>query len=360
MGVKYKTGDITTFVGDLIVNSVGVTSTKYGGICESIVKASHSSELKKIIDDVNNVYFVGDFFITEGYALPSKNILHLVTPYCKNDKDYILFKECIRRILNECHLRRFFNIAIPLIGIGANEYDKNVVNNVIYDMCDAYCDYYNKMNITIYLAPENITLANRARIRRESYDSEQLHDPETLKKFGKSSKSFSNTFENKKKDDNYTKKYFGFEKYRRGRERMDVDTKDVRNVGDYVDTYIDSLVEYSSSKTDWQKRINLYFGYGTTAENKNYSVLGSNTYGQLKNRTDLDKNDFYKIIFALKMPKEDADDFLKFFGHAFAHKGINIRDDVVSNLLLNKRYGIVDIELEFNKIKLKSLFKKQK
>ena len=41
--------DITKFKGDVIINSVGVTSTIYGGICGSIVKASSSNELKKML-----------------------------------------------------------------------------------------------------------------------------------------------------------------------------------------------------------------------------------------------------------------------------------------------------------------------
>ena len=94
--------DITLCKVDAIVNSVGTETTVLGGICRSILLKANSSELHKIIEDANNVYYVGEFFVTKGYNLPAKQIIHLISPNFKNDKDYSVLKDCLRRILNEC------------------------------------------------------------------------------------------------------------------------------------------------------------------------------------------------------------------------------------------------------------------
>ena len=121
---KEEVGDITKYKGDVIINSLGVTTTTYGGICGAILRATKSPELKQIIDKVNDVYSVGEYFVTEGYGL-ADNILHLITPNHDDDKDCRLYKECIRRVLNECKYRKWRKVGIPLIGAGANKYKKD-------------------------------------------------------------------------------------------------------------------------------------------------------------------------------------------------------------------------------------------
>ena len=159
-----KVGDITSFDGDVIINTIGVETGIYGGVCAAVVKNAKSEELKDIIKSAQEAYTVGSFFVTEGYKLQAKHILHLLPPHKKFDRDDEQIKECIRTILNECQFRGWYKVAIPLIATGANLYDKSIIDKLLIDMCTKYCEYYPKMNIIIYYGEEKTKSDNDKRL----------------------------------------------------------------------------------------------------------------------------------------------------------------------------------------------------
>lgn len=348
--------DITKYKGDVIIDSVGVTSTKYGGICGSIVKASSSNELKEIIDGVNDLYSVGEYFITGGYALPADNILHLVTPYSKDDPDYVQFKECIRRILNECKFRHWKKIGIPSIGTGANEYNKDVSRKIIEEMCTAYCNCVDsEMDITLVLPDEAISQGNDERIAKESFSYRERHDPETRKKFEKGSKAFGNTINTNKNHGPYNKKYFGYDSFSLGEDEITFDLGSIKTIGDYVEKYIDEKIDrdlFSPSKTKLRTKINLYLAAGKKGK-KDYVSAGSDAFGQIKNKSTADKKQLFKIVLALRMTMSEATAFLNHFGYCFADSGVNELDDAIKQLISVRQYGIVEASL-----RIPYLFKK--
>ena len=352
--IEYN-GDITKYKGDVIINSVGVTSTIYGGICGSIVKASSSGELKKIIDGVDDLYSVGEYFITDGYALPVKNILHLITPNFDNDPDYVQFKECIRRILNECNLRDLKKIGIPSIGTGANKYDKSVSRKIIEEMCTAYCSIYPEMDITLVLPDQEISSENDERIQNESYNAREYHDPKTKKKFEKGSKAFGDTININKNNAPYDQEYFAFDNFKNGEGEISFVSEGIKTIGDYVEKYIDVKVGkdfLSPDEKKLKKKINLYLAAGKKG-NKDYVHAGSDAFGEIRYKSTADKKQFFKIILALRMTKLEATMFLNHFGYCFACDGINELDDAIKGLIKDRQYGIVEASL-----KIPYLFKK--
>ncbi len=354
-------GDVTKTPCDVVINSVGVSTKIYGGICKAVLAASNSPELKQIIDRANDVYYVGESFITDGYGLPCDKILHVITPNFENDKDYSLFKECIRRLLNECKLNGLYNIAIPAIGAGANGYNGEKVEDIIREMCEAYVYYYPEMSITFVLADKKTSDNNHERIVRESFSPRSPHDPETLKKFKKGSKLMNVTTPNASE---YSLKYFNYDGYTADRE-LDVDTDGIGDIDDYVERYIDARIELDQLYDDEDshevnhKRINIYFGYGKKG-NDTYNHSGADAYNNIRYNKYADKKHFFKLIFALRMNMKEAKDFLNFFGHSFANPSINPVDAAVIYLIEHHRYGIVEIESEFKKRKIlkQSIFKK--
>ena len=359
MAFRIITGDITKYNGDVIINSVGVTSTIYDGICGSIVKASESDELKKIIDGVNDVYSVGEYFITQGYKLPVSNIFHLITPNYDDDPYYKQFKECIRRILNECKYRHWRKIGFPSIGTGANKYDKVESRKIIKEMCESYCEIYTGMDITLVLPEGSISFDNDARIARESYSGREYHDPETMAKFKKGSKLFGATFE-EHTSGAYSKKYFAYDNFSKGRDDITFKLTGIKTIGQYVDAYVEEKWERDSlspSTTKIKQKINLYFAYGKKGKD-DYIHAGSDAYGEIKNKSTADKKQLFKIILALRMTYTEATTFLVHFGYGFAAPGVSEIDDAVRYLISQRQYGIVEVELEFKKRKLQSIFKK--
>ena len=162
-------GDITTIKATVIINSVGVGegAKKYGGICSSVVQASHSLELENKIKKAKHVYSIGEYFITDGYDLPCDHIIHLITPFYEEDQDLAIYKDCIRRMLNECVVRRFKKIAIPLIGIGANKYNHEDVKETIYQLADGFVNSFTGYEVIIVEATDEMSQKNNERLDRE-------------------------------------------------------------------------------------------------------------------------------------------------------------------------------------------------
>ena len=98
---SYFVGDISNFPCDVIINSLGVDTTDYGGICKSIIKASNNKEeLENIFKRANDIYDVGEYFFTESFGLPVKSICHLITPHHdSDDKNLNVFIYSVRNVL---------------------------------------------------------------------------------------------------------------------------------------------------------------------------------------------------------------------------------------------------------------------
>ena len=107
MGFKIIRGDITKIECDAIVNSVGLETPDYGRICNDVIENSKSAELRDFIDDLDGDASVGDIFVTKGYALPAKNIIHLICPHFKSDPDLTVFQSVVRKVLLTCKEKGF-------------------------------------------------------------------------------------------------------------------------------------------------------------------------------------------------------------------------------------------------------------
>lgn len=365
MGFKVHRGEkIENYVGDVIINSVGVTSTIYGGVCGSIINATNSKELKDIINSVNDVYTTGEYFFTDSYGLNVQKILHLITPNHKNDKNCKQYKECVRRILNECQAKHLYKVGLPLIGAGANKYD-DVAEEILTEMCRAYCNHYKKMEIALVILDEEASEKNKERIRREAYNlrSGDIHDPKTMKKFEAGSKEFGYTMI-KTMPDKYTKEYFDYENYAKGRKDIEIDAKNIKTIGEYVNAYMTQCDEkdilFPGSRKAKHRKINIYFAFGKKGKDS-YVHNGSDAYGEIKKKYNVDKRLLFKLVFALRMTFYEAEAFLRHFGYCFAHSGVNEVDDAVKYLLSNNQYGIVEVNLYFKKRKITPvLFTKNK
>ena len=156
MGFRIISADITELPADVVVNSLGVCTTAYGSICRSIISKANSPELEQIIEDKNGKIKVGDMFFTDGYGLPAKKILHVVTPFKENDPDLIAIETLFRDILIECFNKGFESIAIPIIGTGSNGYTTVEIQKMLFEMCGNFSDIsiFENFDISIIKKPE--------------------------------------------------------------------------------------------------------------------------------------------------------------------------------------------------------------
>lgn len=84
MKVNVVQGDITTFVGDAIVNAANPALLGGGGVDGAIHRAAGPElrqECERIPEHSPDVRcFVGDVVTTKGYNLPAKHVIHTVGP----------------------------------------------------------------------------------------------------------------------------------------------------------------------------------------------------------------------------------------------------------------------------------------
>ena len=362
MGFYKIDGDITKIQCHVLINSVGIITTIYGGICGSIINATHSKELEEKLKKANDAYSTGDFFLTHGYGLETKYILHLITPNYADDLDYQQYMECLRRVLNECNRLGLRIVLIPYLGTGANGYDSNKVEEIIEKMFTAYTNIYPHMNIYLvkYESKDRVYSREISREIIRQGEVNGYHDPITTKKYKKAALSFSFTFQKNKKYV-FDEKYFDLENYLFDK---NVDMPELEEkpatISKYIEYYIKNrrkIDKHYPPEKQIKERVNKYLGYGRKGKDT-YSHSGSDAFSHISNKYETDKKTFFKIIFALKMNSHDAQSMLLYFGASFSHNGINLMDDKIRQLLDRHIYGILEIEEIFKMNNINSLFKK--
>ena len=75
-------------------------------------------------------------------------------------------------------------------------------------------------------------------------------------------------------------------------------------------------------------------------------------YYKKTSTSEPDKISLFKIVLALKLPYEAANELLNHFGYCFAKNPYNKLDKIVGELISKKQYGLIEIEQRFKKDKV--------
>ena len=349
-GMPYQiiTGDITKYDGDIIINSLGVSTNIYGGICGSIVKAAtkNKDELVSILSDVNDVYTIGDVFITGSYGLPCKKIMHVVMPFASNDNPYCdQYKKMLDIIFIRCIKKKLYKIGIPMIGCGANGYKRENVCAYIETKASFYKKVCPELDVSIVIAPKDIAKMNRGRLE-DIRGGEHYHDEHTLDKFKKGSKQFDAG---------------GYINSLRNKVTISESKQNkINSVSDYVKEYASASEQYCGKENVLRNRINRYFGYGNVTK-QDVITKGASRFAEYsKEGASPTKNFLLKTAFAIGMSLEEVTCFLNFFGYSFAHFGVKKEDDIIRDLFSEEEYDIIEINKRLESNNIKPLFSKGK
>ena len=337
--------DITKFHADIIVNSVGVGAgvKEYGGICGAILKAVKTKKLKETIDKAKDVYVIGEFFFTKGYELTANNIVHLITPYFVEDQDFVIYKDCIRRILRECVKKGFKTIGVPLIGTGANGYDENAAFEVLAEIITAFNKAYEGEAIaTIVIAPNDISFKNKLRIDREMPSNGRRTNIE--KDIIKGSNKYLKEYKPKQVQE-YDKSYFEYDEDNEERKSILPSSfkHEPENPMEYADEYVWRRYMYQGQLEKAAKeRVRAFVGYGAD----NPKTAGSKSLSQYTINTELER--YFVIIFGLKMNMEEAEAFLHYFSKSFPAPKIYPAVTIIKELINNKIHDLYEIKAKIN------------
>lgn len=158
MPFKIVRNDITKMETEAIVNTAN-SETAVGRGCDSAVyKAAGYDELLAYRRDNIGKTREGDVFITPGFNLKAKYIIHAVSPLYidgENGEEEIL-RTCYRKSLKLARDNKIKSIAFPLISTGAFGYPKEEGLRIAADEFNAFL-LQNEMDIYLVVFDANST-----------------------------------------------------------------------------------------------------------------------------------------------------------------------------------------------------------
>lgn len=157
-------GDITTLKVDAIVNAANSQGLGCFIPCHKCIDNSiHSAsgvqlrlECNKIMQEIGTLQ-TGKAFITSGYNLPAKYVIHTVGPIIYENvtkKEVRELKECYINSLELAKENNIKTIAFPCISTGEFRFPKELVSKIAIDAIKEYLDtnecYFEKIIFNVF------------------------------------------------------------------------------------------------------------------------------------------------------------------------------------------------------------------
>ena len=139
MPFKIVRNDITKMQVDAIVNTANEEPIYSSGVDTAVYKAAGEKELLAARAEIGFLE-EGEVAITPGFKLPSKYIIHAVSPYYLNglQGEEEKLRSCYRKSLEIAYENQCKSIAFPLISTGSFRYPKDEGMRVAIDEIHAF------------------------------------------------------------------------------------------------------------------------------------------------------------------------------------------------------------------------------
>jgi O-acetyl-ADP-ribose deacetylase (regulator of RNase III) len=150
MPFKIVRNDITKMNTEAIVNTANDLVSVGTGCDHAVYTAAGYDELLKYREDNIGIVPEGDAFITPGFALQAKYIIHAVSPFYNggNKGEEEKLRSCYRKSLQLAKKNNIKSISFPLISTGGFGYPKEEGMRIAIDEINAFLMRHNML---IYL-----------------------------------------------------------------------------------------------------------------------------------------------------------------------------------------------------------------
>ncbi|MBQ6386903.1 MAG: macro domain-containing protein [Lachnospiraceae bacterium] len=162
MPFKIVRNDITQMQTEAIVNTANDRPTVGTGCDYAVYKAAGYEELLSYREEKIGFVKEGDVFITPGFKLPSKYIIHAVSPlYIDGEHgEEDLLRSCYRKTLALAEKYGIHSIAFPLISTGGFGYPKEEGMRIAVDEIHAFL-LRSEMQVYLVVFDEKATRMGR-------------------------------------------------------------------------------------------------------------------------------------------------------------------------------------------------------
>lgn len=157
MALRIVRNDITKMDTEAIVNTAGETPEVGDGCDVAVYMAAGYDELHALRKEIGNVP-QGDVFITPGFKLAAKYIIHAVSPLYVdgNSGEEEKLRSCYKKSLKLAKEKGVKSIAFPLIATGAYGYPKEEGMRIAVDEINDFL-LKNDMDITLVVFDKKAT-----------------------------------------------------------------------------------------------------------------------------------------------------------------------------------------------------------
>ena len=157
MALKIVRNDITKMDTEAIVNTAGETPEVGDGCDVAVYMAAGYDELHALRKEIGNVP-QGDVFITPGFKLSAKYIIHAVSPLYVDGQsgEEEKLRSCYRKSLQLAREKGVKTIAFPLIATGAYGYPKEECMRIAVDEINDFL-LKDEMDITLVVFDKRAT-----------------------------------------------------------------------------------------------------------------------------------------------------------------------------------------------------------
>ncbi len=158
MALRIVRNDITLMKTDAIVNTANPEVLVGAGCDSAIYKAAGYDKLLNYRKENIGVANEGDAFITPGFDLPAKYIIHVVSPKYKGGEEgeEAKLRACYVKALNLALQKGIKSIAFPLISTGSFGYPKEEGLRIAADEINAFLQD-NKMDVCLVVFDDKTT-----------------------------------------------------------------------------------------------------------------------------------------------------------------------------------------------------------
>ena len=178
--LKIVRNDITKMNTEAIVNTANDHATVGSGCDSAVYKAAGFDELLNYRKEKIGFVKEGDVFITPGFNLPAKYIIHAVSPhFTDEDETEKLVRDCYRKSLELAKENNIKSIAFPLIATGSFGFPKEAGLRAALDEINKFL---LKEDMEVYIVvfdPESTTLSAKISARLEEYIDENYVEEKT-------------------------------------------------------------------------------------------------------------------------------------------------------------------------------------
>ena len=341
MSFKIVRNDITKMNTDAIVNTANQLPIVGAGCDTAVYEAAGREELLKYRKEHIGAVDEGEIFITPGFKLRARYIIHAVSPVYLGGQDgeEEKLRSCYRKSLQLAKENGLESIAFPLISTGSFGYPKEEGIRIAADEINAFL-LHNEMLIYLVVFDEKSTrLGEKLSPGLEAYIDRNYVEKKTEAEYAAEKSDF-------RKPSIFRKSFFGFKPFGTNKEPVCL----------AEDSYVDFEEKHESKLQERMKHLSDTFSEYlmylinnkklSNADVYKRAIVDKKVFSKIKNNPDYHPQKLTALCLCVgaKLNLDEARDLLARAGYALSP--CDKTDIIFSYFIENKIYDMIELDIQ--------------